>query len=255
MKDSGSQLNGLGKVELDPTSPKCGSSEAHSTNRRKITMNSNKIHAARYPTLWFRQFLLTTIFSVSALVATMALVGCADTNALPEIPAEAYAPKPGGNLEVGDEIAIAFSDLPELTTRQKIQTNGMLSLPTVGDVDAAGQTVKSLQTSLAALYQPHMPDSTVSVSLEKSAAFVYVSGLVSNPGKVQVERQMTALEAVMEAGGFTELGNPKNVTVVRTVAGNSERYVLNLNNAIKGAENTPFYIKPYDVIFVKERVW
>jgi len=218
-------------------------------------MNPNKTHAARYPAIWFRQLFLTTIFSVGAVVAAMALVGCADSNALPEIPAEAYAPKPGGNLEIGDEVAIAFSDLPELTTRQKIQANGMLSLPTVGEVNAAGQTVKSLQTSLAALYQPHMPDSTVSVSLEKSAAYVYVSGEVNNPGKVQVARQMTALEAVMEAGGFTQLGNSKNVTVVRTVAGTSERYVLNLNNAIQGSENAPFYVKPYDVIFVKERVW
>jgi hypothetical protein len=59
----------------------------------------------------------------------------------------------------------------------------------------------------------------------------------------------------MEAGGFSRLANPKQVIVVRTLNGKNQRYVLNLQNALAGVESSPFYLRPYDVIYVKPSVW
>jgi len=202
---------------------------------------------------WLRNRLSTAMVCCAALVAAFSIVGCADMTPPPPVPAEAYQSKPTGNLAPGDEISIAFSGAPELNTKQKIQPNGKVSMPPpVGDVSAAGRSINSLQASLTSLYQPHLQDPTVVVSLDSG---VYISGEVMRPGKVPLDRPMTALEGVMEAGGFTKFANPKQVIVIRKVSGKQQRYVLNMNDTLSGYESSPFYLRPYDVIYVKQSVW
>jgi polysaccharide export outer membrane protein len=212
------------------------------------TMNNKTGRAGN----WFRQRLAAGLICMSA---AFAFVGCVNTGPAPMIPAEASVARPSGNLAAGDEISVSFSGAPELNTKQKIQPNGKVSLPTVGDVTAAGRTINGLQESLTSLYQAHLQDPTVVVSLESAAAGVYVSGEVLRPGKIPLDRPMTALEAVMEAGGFTKFANPKQVIVVRNQKGKQQRYVLNMNDALTGMDSSPFYVRPFDVIYVKQSVW
>lgn len=202
-----------------------------------------------------RRRLAAGLMYAAAFFPVLAFVGCGDMNSAPPVPAEASVSRPSGNLAPGDEISVAFSGAPELNTKQKIQPNGKVSLPTIGDVSAAGRTINSFQTELTSLYQPHLQDPTVVVSLEGASAGVYVSGEVLRPGKIPLDRPMTALEAVMEAGGFTKLANPKQVIVVRNQGGKNHRYVLNMNDALTGVESRPFYVRPFDVLYVKQSVW
>jgi polysaccharide export outer membrane protein len=190
-----------------------------------------------------------------AALLMFASVGCQNNTPSTPIPSEASSARPSGTLAPGDEITITFSSAPELNTKQKIQPNGKVSLPTIGDVSASGRTINSLQSSLTSMYQPHLQDPTVVVSLESAAAGVYLSGEVLRPGKIPLDRPMTALEAIMEAGGFTKFANPKQVIVVRNEKGRNQRYVLNMNDALSGAESTPFYVRPYDVLYVKQSAW
>jgi polysaccharide export outer membrane protein len=192
---------------------------------------------------------------IAACITTFAGVGCSDFDPGPPVPSEAYASRPSGALAPGDEISVSFSGAPEMNTKQKIQANGKVSLPTIGDVSASGKTITSFQADLTARYQPHLQDPTVVVALESAAAGVYVSGEVLRPGKVPLDRPITALEAVMEAGGFTKFANPKQVVVVRKEGNRNQRYVLNLNDALSGAESTPFYLRPFDVIYVRQSAW
>ena len=192
---------------------------------------------------------------MACIIAVFALSGCESGASATPIPVSAAAPRPTGALAAGDEISVSFSGAPEMNTKQKIQPNGRVSLPTVGDVSAAGKTITSFQAQLTSLYQPHLQDPTVVVGLESAAAGVYVSGEVVNPGKVPLDRPMTALEAVMETGGFTKFANPKQVIVVRNEKGRTQRYVLNMNHTLNGLDNTPFYLRPFDVIYVKQSAW
>lgn len=192
---------------------------------------------------------------LSGLLMALAFQGCEIINPPPKVPTEAYNSKPNGYLAAGDVISVAFSGAPELTSRQKIQANGKVSLPTVGDVSAAGRTITSFQAGLSSLYQPHLQDPTVLVSLESVAAGVYLSGEVLRPGKIPLDRPMTAFEAIMEAGGFSRFANPKQVIVVRNQGAKQQRYVLNMKDTLSGAESSPFYLRPFDVIYVKESVW
>ncbi|MCX6880718.1 MAG: polysaccharide export protein [Verrucomicrobia bacterium] len=202
-----------------------------------------------------RRHWATGMLGAAVLLAVGAAVGCNDLYPALPVPPEAYVSKPGNTLTPGDEIRVVFSVAPELNTQQKIQPTGKISLPTIGEVTAAGRSVTSLQQQLTTLYQPHLQDSTVTVSLAATAAGVYVSGAVLRPGKLPLDRPLTVLEAVMEAGGFSPMANPRQVVVVRTQDGKSKNYVLNLHQALNGTESTPFYVRPYDVIYVKESAW
>jgi polysaccharide export outer membrane protein len=195
---------------------------------------------------------------MACITATFALFGamaCQDMNPPPPVPTEAAASRPSGALAPGDVLILTFPGAPELNTRQKIQANGKVSLPTLGDVSASGKTITNYQSELTSMYQPHLQDPTVVVSLESAAAGVYVSGEVLRPGKIPLDRPMTALEAVMEAGGFSKFANPKQVIVVRNEKGKNQRYVLNMNDTLSGLESTPFYVRPFDVIYVRQSAW
>ena len=202
-----------------------------------------------------RRRLLAGLIGLSAVFTVFASVGCQNMNPPPEVPAEASVSRPSSNLAAGDEISISFSGAPEMNTDRKVQPNGKVSLPTIGDVSAAGKSITSFQAQLTSRYQEVLQDPMVVVSMKNAAAGVYVSGEVLNPSKVVLDRPLTALEAVMEAGGFTKFANPKQVIVMRNSGGKTHRYVLNMKNTLKGIEGSPFYVRAYDVIYVSQSKW
>ncbi len=233
------------------------------TNKRnhnmKTTIKLDEIHGNDGIALTAGHGILSRLAAMAACMAAAMLmfvsVGCQNTGPTVPIPAEAAASRPSGTLAPGDEIVVMFSGAPELNTKQKIQANGKVSLPTIGDVSASGRSITSFQSQLVSMYQPHLQDPNVVVSLVSAAAGVYVSGEVMRPGKIPLDRPMTALEAVMEAGGFTKFANPKQVIVVRNEKGRNQCYVINMNDALNGMESRPFYVRPFDVLYVRQSAW
>lgn len=193
----------------------------------------------------------------SALILGIAFLFASSCAPAPDyhIPQKAYSSTPKSTLSVGDKIRVSYAGAPEFNQVYKIPADKKIGLPMVGNVTAAGRTASSLQASLTEMYQPHLTDPTVFVSLDEPAATVYVSGEVLAPGKVSLDRSITALEAVMEVGGFSKLANPKKVYVIRTEGGKENRYVLNLANPLSGFESQAFYLRPYDVVFVERSNW
>ncbi|MBC7980185.1 MAG: polysaccharide biosynthesis/export family protein [Armatimonadetes bacterium] len=219
------------------------------TNPDRSSLSAVRSPGRKWP------ILQSAFAGMMCLVTAIVSTGCGGMSSSPPVPSEAYRSKPSSTLSAGDEIRVTFSGAPELNVKQKIQANGKVSLPTIGDVNAAGRTITSFQAELTSLYAPHLQDPTVIVSLESAAAAVYLSGEVLRPGKIPLDRPMTALEAVMEAGGFTRFANQKQVIVVRTQNGKNQRYVLNLKDALYGTDSSPFYMRTYDVIYVRQSAW
>ena len=157
-------------------------------------------------------------------------------------------------LSEGDVLKVSFPGSVNLDTTQQIRRDGKISLPLVGDVQAAGETSDGLQQNLIKLYAPQISSREVIVAVESSAFPVYVTGCVIRPGKVSSDKPMTALEAIMEAGGFDyEKANLRNVRVIRLENGVSKNYTLNLKTALNGEEDKPFYLEPSDIVFVPEK--
>jgi polysaccharide export outer membrane protein len=190
------------------------------------------------------------------VLAIFAFIGCqsspSDKSAAKTIPNQPHSEII--TLSEGDVLKISFPGSVNLDTTQQIRRDGKISLPLVGDVQAAGETPDALQQNLVRLYAPQISSKEVIVAVESSDFPVYVTGCVIRPGKVSSDKPMTALEAIMEAGGFDyEKANLRNVRVIRLEDGVSKNYTLNLKTALNGEEDKPFYLKPSDIVFVPEK--
>jgi len=159
-------------------------------------------------------------------------------------------------LATGDTIKLTFPGSPEYNQTQKIRSDGKISLALIGEIDAAGRKIGPFQQELSRLYEKHLQNSEVVVALETGNSPVYVSGAVSHPGRIVIDGPMTALEAIMEAGGFIQnSSDPKKVRLIRIENGRYTTHILDLSMALKGQSSTALYLKPKDVIFVPETLF
>ena len=94
----------------------------------------------------------------------------------------------------------------------------------------------------------------VTVSLVSSQYPVFVTGAVLRPGKIEATRPITALEAIMEAGGFDYAkANIKSVKVIRTQGAEVKTFILDFRDVLAGKKSEPFYVRPSDIVFVPEK--
>ncbi|MGA9451868.1 MAG: polysaccharide biosynthesis/export family protein, partial [Verrucomicrobiia bacterium] len=158
-------------------------------------------------------------------------------------------------LREGDLLKISFPGSPTLDTTQQIRRDGKITLPLVGEVQAAGTTTEALQQDLVKLYAPQLSSKEVLVTLTSSSFPVFVTGSVIRPGKIVSDHPITALDAIMEAGGvdYTK-ANLKAVRVLRHNGDRVENYTLNLKLILEGKDSKPFYLQPSDIVFVPERL-
>jgi polysaccharide export outer membrane protein len=157
-------------------------------------------------------------------------------------------------LREGDVLKITFPGSPNLDTTQPIRRDGKLNLPLIGEIDAKGMTPAAFQEKLVQAYASQLSSKEVTVQVQSSTFPVFVNGAVMHPGKILSDHPMTALEAVMEAGGFNyDTANMKEVSIVREENGTMLHFVINLKAVLTGNENKPFYLKPKDIIYVPER--
>ena len=157
------------------------------------------------------------------------------------------------SLREGDVLKISFPSAPTLNTTQQIRRDGQISLPLVGEEKAAGMTPAELEKKLVKLYDKELVSKEVTVTVESSSFPVFVTGMVIRPGKISSDHPITALEAIMEAGGpdYTK-ANLKAVRVIRHEGENPKNYTLNLKLELQG-KSSPFYLKPGDIVYVPER--
>ena len=124
---------------------------------------------------------------------------------------------------------------PTSNETEQIRLDGKIALPLVGDVQASGLTPDQLQQNLVKLYAPQISASDVTVAIESSSFPVYVTGCVLRPGRVLSNQPLTALEAVMEAGGFDySRANLRRVHVIRRENDTSKSYRVEFENRFKG---------------------
>lgn len=177
--------------------------------------------------------------------------GCQGPRTSP--PIEPEVAKIGNTLEAGDVLRISFAGTPDLNQSQKIRPDGRVTLPLLGEVEVAGKTPMAVQGELRHRYKAELQNNEITVGLESSAFPVYVSGAVNKAGKIALDRPLTVLEVIMEAGGFTRgLADPSKVRIIRKVNGKHQTTVLDLRPAMQGQPATAVYVQRYDVIVVPE---
>jgi polysaccharide export outer membrane protein len=195
----------------------------------------------------FEQNKSALLAGASALILALCCSSCVQPTA--PVPEQQAAPT-AVILLAGDVIRISFPGAPELNQSQKIRTDGKVNLPLVGEVEAAGKTVVTLQADLSERYKTQLKSSTVTVTLESSVTQVTISGAVAKPSKLSFERPTTVFQAIMEAGGVSEFGSLRNVHLVRMINGLQQTQILDLRPVTSGQSTKPYYVRDGDVIFV-----
>lgn len=218
-----------------------------------------KIHSTKYPVAGASSGDRSDGFkSLAKLLVLMCMIvaplsGCTTTDKLFQ---QDLIPYSSVKLTEGDAVTVTFPGSPDLNTAQRIRRDGKIDLKTVGEIQAAGKTPKELEKEILKLYEKDLVLKEVSVMLQSTSYPVFVVGSVLRPGKVMAERPISALEAVMEAGGFDNAkANMSRVGVLRNEEGQLTHYTLDLKSVLRGKSKQLFYLRPNDIVYIPEKVF
>jgi polysaccharide export outer membrane protein len=198
--------------------------------------------------------LLMGIFSIS--FALIPVSGC-QTGRPAKTPLEmsseiASAPEAKLFLGPGDALDFKFFYNPELNDSQTVRFDGKITLQLIGEVMAQGKAPIELQEEISKLYasQLRRPEATVIVRSLANRR-VYVGGFVRSPGLIEMKTRMTALEAIMQAGGFDMWrAEVSNVVIIRHKGNQRYGCALDFSGELKGKATQPFYLEPLDIVYV-----
>lgn len=140
----------------------------------------------------------------------------------------------------------------QLSRTVPVRPDGFISLPLMDDIKAAGLTTPQLRDVLVKRLSEFMPSPEVSVVVTDVRSFkVSVIGEVARPGRFELKSWTTVLDALAQAGGFTQFANRSRIVILRPNGRKMERIAFNYNKVITaGGEDENFYLQPNDIILV-----
>jgi polysaccharide export outer membrane protein len=148
-------------------------------------------------------------------------------------------------LASGDRVAITVFGHEDLSGEFEINGAGMISMPLISDVDAAGLTVNELEVAIVDALQPdYLINPIVSAEILTFRP-IYIIGEVINPGSYPYTNGMTVINAVAVAGGFSYRAKKSKVVILREDDNDDE--------AIEIKVDFDTVVLPGDVIEVPER--
>jgi polysaccharide biosynthesis/export protein len=157
-------------------------------------------------------------------------------------------------LAAGDKLRIEVYKDTQLSQSLQIRPDGKITLPLVGDVPAAGRTSVELRDAIAGALEEYIAKPVVTVIVtETTPQVVYVTGEVNKPGALPVANgQMSIIQAIAMAGGFTDFANKKDIRVLRKSATGMQTLRFNYKEAIEDeSRREPLPLLPGDTVIVK----
>jgi polysaccharide biosynthesis/export protein len=199
-------------------------------------------------------------FSALLLVAASLLAACADTRGGPIAYGQNLAPPDAPSLKTlesnykiapMDKLAVKVFKSEDISGEYDVDLAGHISLPLVGEVEAANMTTAELDQKLTEkLGEKYLEHPDVSVSIKQSAGrLVTIDGAVKDSGSFPVAGPLTLLQAVALAKGTSEDANPRRVAIFRTINGKRQAAAFDLTSIRRGeAQDPPIY--PGDIVVV-----
>lgn len=162
-------------------------------------------------------------------------------------------------LQPGDLIEIQVFKEEDMTRTLRINGNGSVTFPLVGNVKLAGYTLEEAEGNLAQRLTAYLRNPQVSMLVkEYGNKSVYVLGQVKRPSSIEIppEKPLTVLEAISSVGGFTDIANTSKVRVLRTTNGKQESIDVDVAQITKqGNKLLDISLKPGDVVFVPQSMF
>jgi protein involved in polysaccharide export with SLBB domain len=187
---------------------------------------------------WHTRRRLLTLFGLGA--SSVLLTAC---GTVPDTPADVTQPTEY-RLGAGDQLRITVFNEAELTGQYVVGSQGMISYPLVGDVRAAGLTIPEFTEGLRGSLQAFIRTPNVSVEVVNYRPF-FILGEVQRPGTYPYSADLTVLNAVATAGGFTYRANRSRVFIRHANEQEEHSYPLTIA--------TP--VLPGDTVRIGERLF
>jgi len=165
-------------------------------------------------------------------------------------------PKPhddGFVIGNGDVLAISVWKQPDLSRSIPVRSDGKISLPLLGDVQATGQTPLKLEEDLTHRLQPYLNEPEVTVIVEQINSQKFnILGKVAKPGSYPLVNPTTVLDAIALAGGCRDFAKQKSIYVLRRHQDGTElRLAFNYQDVIKGKNTAQnIELQPHDTVVV-----
>jgi protein involved in polysaccharide export with SLBB domain len=162
-------------------------------------------------------------------------------------------PGPEYRIQVGDRLEVKFFYSPELNEQVIVRPDGRISLQLIPEIEVTNVTLAALAKQLTELYEAELNQPQVTVLVrEFGTQRVFVDGEVGTPGMVPILGQMTALQAISQAGGLKETARSTEVLVIRRgAAAVPIAFKVDLKQAREGRNLAQdITLAPLDIIYV-----
>ena len=202
---------------------------------------------------------------IGSLVLIVA--GCASDGGPPNLPpptglgaGEASVLVDEYKMDVGDVVQITVWKNPDLSVSEPIRPDGMVAVPLVGDIMAAGLGPEELATNIEKKLRNYVKNPNVTVVLtgltgHQFLSRVKVTGSVGSNTAIDFQQGMTVLDAVLGAGSVSLYADANRTKLHRrTEEGGTESYDIRLKDILENGDmTTNVYLMPGDIITVPER--
>jgi polysaccharide export outer membrane protein len=199
--------------------------------------------------------LIRRIVAIALLSSTLTLAGHAQKQSSPT-----QSPKLGVfgsearyTLNPGDVLDIQYRYTPEFNQTVTVQPDGYVSLQIGGDVKVAGRDLAQVRGLILAQVRTRLESPEITVILKEfQKPYVVVSGEVVQPGRLDMREKLTAVQAVLLAGGFKDSAKSSQILVFRKLnADTAEVRSLNFKSLTRTSDlENDLTLQPGDMILV-----
>ena len=156
-------------------------------------------------------------------------------------------------LQPGDVLEIQYRYSPEFNQTVTVQPDGYITLEVGGDLKVAGMTVDQMRQAILKKASTRLQDPIATVILKEfQKPYFVVAGEVAQPGKIEMRERVTAIQAIMLAGGMKESAKSSQVVVFRKINSDiAEVKLLNLKTIRRTSDlENDLTLQPGDMVFV-----
>lgn len=163
---------------------------------------------------------------------------------------------PVGELGANDKFELRVFHEPELSGTFTASAEGTINYPYIGRVTVVGKTCAQLEEEIAqGLRQGYLANPHVSCSiLEYNSKRIYVFGQVKNPGAYPYRSNITVIEAIALAGGFSDRADENRTNLSRSVNGVDLQVRVPVQEIVESRQKN-LRLLPGDIISVPQNPW
>lgn len=170
-------------------------------------------------------------------------------------PATRTAELGDNNYVIGNDdlLAINVWKEPDITRSSQVRSDGKISLPLMGEIQAAGLTPQQLEKDITLRLQQYIAKPKVTVMVEQINSKKYnIVGQVARPGTYSLAQISTVMDAIAAAGGLRDFAKQKDIYILReSPGGGKSRISFNYKDFIKGTNpGQNIQLEPHDTIVV-----